>query len=66
MAEPLLSLFAEPTRKSEIDCDGLPVSDLLEIDKIRHSRLVDRSVHSLSANSATKYTKVLNETRDDE
>jgi hypothetical protein len=66
MKEPLLGLFAEPAFDSNRIARHAAGEELLTMEGIYRSSLVDKGLDSISVVSVTKYTKVLNETRDDE
>jgi Tfp pilus assembly protein PilV len=66
MKQPLLSQLAQhPVEASQVS-KCVAGDELLFMDSFYHSRLVDQDLQAVSLLSVTKWTKVLNETRDDE
>lgn len=60
---PLLDRLSQPLLR---DALGPSTDELLFIDQIYYAIMVDRDPKNTDLISVTKWTKVLNETRDDE
>jgi hypothetical protein len=66
MKAPLLGSLAQPSAKDFKDTSRFSGDELLSIERICRARLTDKDLQSVSLEPVTIYTKVPNETYDDQ
>jgi hypothetical protein len=66
MKEPLLGLLAQPAASDLKIAGRLGGDELLSVERICRTRLIDNDLQSVSLEPVTIYTKVPNETYDDQ